>query len=391
MPVDGLFSIDLSRDAIDAGSAPHPPAFIIEELTGTRRKIVLTGRSLPYRGVGFGQRVRTKVTRYPGNPVATQQILGPEDKDTSIHGMWKDRYIQGTVLVDGDPNQVTTAQEMVDLINDVQRASNLLRVQWYSTVRSGIITDFEPSYDRTQDVHWSITFEWRSRNDEIAPRAAAEPDPNGVLKASNGIDDMLTFEPFPGSLPELAAQIIAAIDSIRGLTGSLFDQIRTINDLLSLPANILGAIAALVDSIVAELQEELSRLLEHPTATQTAARTVTGALQFESWKRDQAASYVALRTEAISTDADAQTKFAPPPVRYVTVPADTTLYALSTTYYGTPDLAAYIARVNGAVFTSQTSTGVRITQPTGSIRAGTVIAIPPRPSSADAAGGCCGC
>jgi hypothetical protein len=273
---------------------------------------------------------------------------------------------------------------MVELMNDVQRAGNTLRVQWDNQVRSGVITDFTPSYDRVQDVHWSITFEWRSRNDEIAPRAAAEPDPAGVQKASNGIDDLFAFEPFPGMLPEISAQVLAKIDSIRGLTGSLFDEIRTINDALALPANVLGAIGALVDSIVSELQDELSRFLELPTATQTAARTVTGALQFEVWKRDTASSYAALRTEAITTDQSAQQRFAPAPVRYVTVPADTTLYALSSTYYGTPDFAAYIARVNGSVLAPSS-------QPVGSIKAGTIIAIPPRPASADAAGGCCGC
>ncbi len=155
------------------------PTFDILELEGSRRQLVLKGRTKPYAGVEFPSETRSKVTYYPGNPVATQQILGPEFGPTDLEGMWKTRFLAGTgqneVEVSGfDP--IDSAADLVRAFEELRRSANSLRVQWGPVVRFGILKKFTPSWVTLYDVKWHANFEWRGER-EFTPRASAAPQP----------------------------------------------------------------------------------------------------------------------------------------------------------------------------------------------------------------------
>lgn len=349
------------------------PSLIIQELTGVSpRRVELKGRALPYRPVAWGLRMRTNNTWYPGNPVSTQQVLGPEEPETSMNGMWKDRFLATEVKVQGDETfpDAPLAEDLIKLIYDIQRSGNELRVQWGFEVRSGIMVEFIPSYERLEDVAWSMEWEWNSRNDEEAPRGAEEPDPfSELLSALNRLDDALSFEPLPGLVEDFAAQLLDTIDRVRGTLANVFDLLRTANAVLALPGQVLGALAAAVDSLVQELLEELSRLIDTPASQQSAATELADVLAFEFWKRDVGRSMNVLAAQALLTNETLQDRANPRATQFVTTPADTTLYALSIAFYDTPDFANFLLRTN------RNAVGVD----DAAVAAGTVIAIPPRP------------
>ncbi len=349
-PSDILFGQDLFGAKLQA-----PPVILIE-LTGQRRRIELHARALPFRPVSWGGRMRTKLTWYQGNPVATQQVLGPEEQPTSMGGKWSDRYIQGTVFVDGNPNVVQTAEQCVRLFDDVRRSGNTLHVVWGSESRVGVLQEFEANYDAAEDVAWRAVFEWSGRGEEQALRVADAPAPN-LLGDMNALDDLLAFGPTDVVL-RVQESLLATVDRVRAKVGEAFDVIRVINQVASTPAILFGALSNALQSIAAELDDELSRLMEVPSwgasatlptsqGSPSAVARVAALLSVDRHRHDVAAAMSTLRDSALRMGEQAEVRAAPAALTVVTVPADTSMYALASRFYGDPDLAGYLARRNG--------------------------------------------
>lgn len=150
-------------------------AFTIKEITGEKRKLELLGRCLPYRPLTFSGTMRADVVYYPGNPIPTVQMLGATEEETTITGMWKDRFIKGEAISSGsnarlDNSPLIDAKAIVDVVDDFRRKGQLLEVTWDAFYRRGIITKFEQTWDRRQDVAWSLTFRFLDQgDDEEAP------------------------------------------------------------------------------------------------------------------------------------------------------------------------------------------------------------------------------
>lgn len=154
----------------------------------------LTGRALPYRPLTFSGTMRADVTYYPGNPEPTVQMLGSSEEETTITGMWKDRFLgdgqEHAVVSSTSPIPVTNvgvigpllstgmqtsrtvlskALDVVKVVDDMRRKGQLVRVSWDEFVREGFITKFEQTWDRKQDVAWSITFRFINQGDRVPP------------------------------------------------------------------------------------------------------------------------------------------------------------------------------------------------------------------------------
>lgn len=336
--------------------------FTIEETTGSKRRVTLHGRALPYQGVAWAGAQRTKLTWYPGNPTATLQVLGAEEEPTEINGMWKDRYLPGQVDVAGFP-EVRTAEELVAIFEALRIAGNALRVQWGPNVREGILKRFSASYARLEDVSWEATFEWFARNEGIAPRLTARPPQISDLRQRlNAIDDQLAFEP-PGISLDYRSQILGGINTIRQKAGVVFDGLRAINALARTPAFALGAIASAVDSIRFEAEDEIGRLENIPRETVHATDRVADVLVFEGWRRTLAHRVFMFRGSAQERHREVKEQAKPGALKFITVPGDTTLRQIALAEYGSADSWQEIADANGF---------------DGSIvPAGTVVIIPP--------------
>lgn len=139
-------------------------AFRVRPLEGpfSGQNIDLIGRQLPYRAGGggnisFGREQRTRLTWYPGNRVASQQVIGPVLKPTTINGVWKERFL-------GVDQPIT----LVELFEELCNTGVQVRVSWQTIVRIGIVKRVEwapgdPTGGLT-DIRWTIEFEWVSED-----------------------------------------------------------------------------------------------------------------------------------------------------------------------------------------------------------------------------------
>ena len=129
-------------------------------LEGDYPTIELTGGGLPYKGASFPRKQRGKTTWYPGNPVATQTVTGPTRPPSTFTGRWMDQDL-------GEGG----ARDLDLQIADLCDKAIPVEVRWGgrsittgedpAIVQRGFISDWIPKYNRSQDIEWSITFEWR--------------------------------------------------------------------------------------------------------------------------------------------------------------------------------------------------------------------------------------
>lgn len=154
----------------------------------------LHGRALPYQGYELEGTMRAEFTWYPGNAVATVQMLGAQEKSSTIKGMWKDRFIKsvtddgiavtapGVALYNG--TQVTDVLDLVKKVDDMRLQGKLLAVEWCGILRHGILTRFKQSWLRIEDMEWEMEFQWVSHGKvQTPPSIPIRPDVTGF--ASN--------------------------------------------------------------------------------------------------------------------------------------------------------------------------------------------------------------
>ena len=159
--------------------------FIIEQTTGSRRKLILTGRSLPYRPLDLSASAKVELTWLPGSQVATANVIGPHLDSTTIKGAWKDKYIGDpeviTVVLDGAP--VNTIAELHDIIEAMREEIQVVQVTWGQHIRRGFITSYKPQFLNEHDMEWELTFDWMSKNPpEVQAAVQDAPDTNGAVQ-----------------------------------------------------------------------------------------------------------------------------------------------------------------------------------------------------------------
>lgn len=384
------------------GSSIPGTSLEIRETGPEPRVITLRGRAMPYRGPEWPVEQHSKLTWYPGSPVATQQILGVRELPTTMEGFWKDRFLEGAIEDTGSLQPITSAEQAVELFEGLARSGRELRVAWGIFVRTGIIKRFTPRPDRVQDIAWTIEWEWASRNDEQRARAA-QPS----LPASQGFDlfnalsDAANAVAFATDLAAaFQAQIVSAIAEIGDLVSDLVDGLRLVETLVNLPGSVLGAISNTVGQLVRQLEDFTSRILSqrssvNGTATVTTGNTsdplsrsassvgsrsalgqappassTTSALTAGAYARNVARAAEDLRAYAVSSLLSVQRRYSPPATRIVTTQEGDTLFRLSTRLYGSPDYAGFLAAAN-RLQGSQVPPGFQLR-------------VPPRPVSASA-------
>ena len=171
-------------------------SFTIRELTGQQRILTLAGRALPYRPYEVPTEQRAEFTDYPGNPIATAQVLGAKEGETTIQGMWKDRFIKSTdafgiPILSGpegiatlNGSQVADVMALVKLVEDFARQAQLLEVSWDEIVRRGLLLRIVPRWLRREDVEWEMHYRWISRDQEQGPVAFASEFSLGDLTSA---------------------------------------------------------------------------------------------------------------------------------------------------------------------------------------------------------------
>ncbi len=333
--------------------AYEAPALQITELEGDRRTLTLRGRALPYGGIAGGQGIefprdmRTKLTWYPGNPVATQQILGPEFGPTKVDGMWKTRFLAGSndVEVSGFA-AVQSAADLVRAFEDLHRTGTRIRVQWGPVVRFGLLKTFVPTWATLYDVKWDATFEWRGER-ESTPRATSAPEEQAPVRAAAlAWEDGLVARP-SGMLVNPLEAFEASAAGFRISLGIFFDGSRAVDGAAGIPIPEIAKAATASESVRVDTWGVEESLVDRPyTIWQTSDRVVD-VLACETWRRDAAYATDRLRAQVQRRAGALRSLASPGALAVIVLPGDTTLRQLALTYYGTSDAWQQIADVNG--------------------------------------------
>jgi hypothetical protein len=285
MPLNGydnLINVGLSIAGLrDVGRDVREGTSVVFEAVSkgiTPQRVVLRGRALPYAKVDWGVSQRVTTTFYPGNPVATQQVLGPEELPTTMEGMWKARYLENNVLVDGvelDPDPFA----VVRLFSDMCRIGAVWRVTWLGEVRRGVMTSFTPTWHRQTDCGWEAVFDWAARDDDgTEPPDLGDP-PGGsfdILGEINSFLDKVAAAPLVAS--QLVNMVIGDIRAIQETASRIVGILASAETLVSAPAQVIGSLRAAIVSLANQVNVAVRRIGDSAQSSVTAVSTLGGAL-----------------------------------------------------------------------------------------------------------------
>ena len=179
----------------------------------------LRGRALPYKSFELTGTQRAEITFYQGNPVGSAQVMGPEEKPTTLHGMWKYKFIYGNqpgpasdgVAVVSDGGAVRAAADPMDLckvVDAIRKRGRLVKVTWDEIVREGILTQFVQKWQERQDVEWEMEFSWTSQGQSASPLGTSNMD-----AASSTVSTLQrAFDDFDSAMNDVNNYIYAATD-----------------------------------------------------------------------------------------------------------------------------------------------------------------------------------
>lgn len=361
-----------------------PSSLLIREITGLQRVLELQGRAMPYRGFRVGGKMRAEFTAYPGSPVRSLQILGPEEDETPIHGEWKDRFImpaaQGVGAAKWDDGtgagvvQVANVKDLVKAMDSIRRGGQLVRVTWSGIARVGILAHFVATFENEHDAAWEGSFEWSSQDEALAPLIiTATPNSTGAISGAQG-----QMSKFATALNNVSATIAAVQDKVEiaeGVVGGVLTKLNTINDAVFGMTDIANTVtvggASVSDSAramiggfnnISALASDLMSTMRAfapadlftlnqalPTAPGWPAPSVGTQLAAVAFQRSVIGIARDLRAQAAkaSSDLEAQVGVSAPVIATIIGKQSSDLRKLSMQYYGTQDNWQKIASFNG--------------------------------------------
>lgn len=311
-------------------------------------QVWLQGRSLPYRPIVFHGRQRVKTTWLPGNPTATQQVMGATEEPTTINGTWKDKFLGNGV-----------ARSLANLFTEIRRSGCLLEVSWAGIVRRGILTDTEFTVDRPQDVAFKLEFTWRGDDAPVAPALVAV----GVENPRQGFQEVSTK--VQAMLDEVAAFREDALSSLVGLSDSAFSDlddlvgeaetaVELLETGLDIATQVVEAPAVMAQRAiqVAQRAADVARrtgdfMLDLDALTQVPHDRALELLAFLNLRFSVCQSSDAAQEQARQSAEAMRGQASPEVLAEVRPPPGTDLRDLALTYYGDPDLWTLIAQYNG--------------------------------------------
>lgn len=270
-------------------------SFIITELSGERREVVLSGRGLPYRPFSLKTGQRVVLTRLPGSPVATSTVLGAREDPTNLRGMWKDRFFSGN---DGEPpfklnnRQIATVREAIDVLEKICQQGQQVRVSWMSIARVGFLTDFEAIWHNIHDVEWVMDFEWVSRGQAPGPAAliasVEASDAGSSLRSAFDSIDNITLPTLFGFVTPYTTALLNFVNGLQDLIFNLEDHVSNTIRKILLPVQAIRGMISIFKSI----EDEASLLAGYMTAQVAGAMNGNRPVQDPGFSTDEDAPTV---------------------------------------------------------------------------------------------------
>ena len=210
------------------------------------KTIELVGTMLPFKGVSFPTKMRSKTTNYPGNPVSTQQLFGAIKDNTTISGVWYDAALGNGV-----------ARALVKQVEYVCEHGLPVEVRWgggatggftdIGIVRRGIIKSIDPKFEIPQIVNWTIEFEWRG--DDIATTAPTfGAGPSAVANQAE------TFAALSDACQKALSALNSFEESAKRLISKGTGAMAAVNDALDTAQSAFANAAQILDSATSVMQ-----------------------------------------------------------------------------------------------------------------------------------------
>jgi hypothetical protein len=357
--------------------------FSIQEVSGNVKDTIrLRQRALPYQPLEFSGTMRAVFTYYAGSPVATVQMLGAEEGETTVNGTWKDRFLgehtlgPGHAWLNGSP--MWSAQEVAFAMDKLRRKGRMLRVSWDKLIRYGVLTKFTTRWLRKEDIEWEATFTWVSQTDPTYLRD------NGFtnVRARNGIGSLnmelaalqTAFQGAPTMVWVFSPNsLLSYAQSLKNLYLSGINQV---NDLLIEWDNGVNLVAATIQqpidasrralAILTGIERVVDSTLDTAIETGRAAVSVTDQAsldvrQFFSaklWHRRMDARFRKLRRSTSDMRRDLEALVHDPVLGIHRAKEGETLRYVSLLFYGTAHEWQHIARFNGLADSKSLTPGI---------------------------------
>jgi hypothetical protein len=262
---------------------------VIRELTGDKRTVTLQGRGGPYRPLDIEGEQEMELTKLPGTVEKTATILGPVELPTTINGSWKTMFLgKGEVTLNNAP--VTTAREVVKLFDSIRLLGQLVEFTWLDTLRRGFIKKFRATWLTSEDVEWSITFEWISRGERTAPAVFVSDTSMGDAFADVGgvfgFLDSIQVPDFQLQIP-LVDELQAIVNKIGNLVLDAENAVLNFTDKINTPVRSIRGLISTLQS----LEDEAGLMIEFLMAQPPAAFSTTPVASQGYSEKQSAALY----------------------------------------------------------------------------------------------------
>jgi hypothetical protein len=191
-------------DPADTGTWAGTP-LVLEETTGSRRRLELRGQALPAAPLSIPLSRRATVVRYPGQRGATTHVLGVDEGSTSMGGRWLSQELAGDDLAtwregeQGPPQAVRSAEDLREILYDLVRAGSEIRVEWAGVRRFTASLDFDASHFTRGDIAWSLSVEWGGEG-EFVPLPVADTVETGALTLMDTVSEWLDVAAYPANV-----------------------------------------------------------------------------------------------------------------------------------------------------------------------------------------------
>ena len=369
-------------------------SLVIEELTGKKRRLELRGPGLPFQGAEWPVENRIPTRWNPGNPEATQHVVGPTDPPSEWEGVWRTSMLIACPSKYSDSagdTLVVYAKTLHEVVDDIARGGQLLRVTWASSAgsansrvpirelkitRLGRIESYVPKFLRTDDLTWKLKFVWVSR-DSVGPKTTDTQGQNAIallrqaMIAQGNASAAVTKPPtvsflgqsLLGTLETLTDEPMALMNGFAQDAEVITHSMKEVGDLVNkvkdLPAALLNRaldVATNAVSVANQFVDQVSRKGPEAICSSNKVSALTRAVAYYSNAQTQAQymaqvnAELAIRLRRARIASAAQTSGSSSngsDLLAVYMPHDgDTFLSISQRYYNA-DLAGELARANG--------------------------------------------
>lgn len=285
-------------------------SLVIEELTGTKRRLELRGAGMPFRPTGWGSETVVSTKWFPGNREGNQHVLSPRIIPAEWEGVWRTTQLLRTpalwAAAEGATGQeVAFAHELQAIFESLQMEGQVLRVTWATQspasslqvanpiprrelriVRVGRLTSVNFRYETVDDLGWGATFEWSGRGDGkgvfVTPSRDLVAAIRSAIVSQEGVRAVvltgLEAPPTRFSLGQLEAVVDAPraiVDSFARAAIAVTSRLKDLGDLVlkvrDTPAALVGRALDVANNAVATSNNFLDQISREGPETWTAS------------------------------------------------------------------------------------------------------------------------